>query len=67
MRLRTYINQLPKGGKADYAKKVGVSKTMITLLGNGTAPIPKKRLEKFVEASDGIVTKEDITAEILGL
>ena len=67
MKLRTYINQLPKGGKSDYARRVGVSKAMITLLGNGSVPIPKKRIDDFINASDGVVTRSEIISEILGV
>jgi len=64
MKLSPFLSQLPKGGRADFAKRVGVSPAYLYQMVRGIRPVPLKRVLAICEASGWKVTPHELCPEI---
>lgn len=60
MKLKDYIEQLERGGAAKLAKELGVSKSYLSQLASGAAPISPARCVEIEQLTNGVVTRKDM-------
>lgn len=58
MTLKEYLNKLPRGGKADFAKALGVSRSFLSQLSNGDAPVSVERAVSIEQLSKKQVSRK---------
>ncbi|MCP4064670.1 MAG: helix-turn-helix domain-containing protein [Gammaproteobacteria bacterium] len=64
MKLSTFLNQLPPGGRSDFAKHIGVAPAYLYQMVNGIRPISPKRALSICEGSDWQVTPHELRPDI---
>lgn len=60
MDFKTYVNSLPKGGKSQLAKALGVSPSYLSRMLAGLRPITPSRALDIEKATAGAVTRRDL-------
>lgn len=60
MDLKTYINELPRGGAAEFAKRLNVSASYLSQLAAGTTHRSPQRCVEIEVHSGGAVTRKDL-------
>ncbi|MCX8649961.1 helix-turn-helix domain-containing protein [Gilliamella sp. B2776] len=66
MKLSHYLNQLPKGGKSQFAKEIDVSKSFLCQMASGKANVPIRVAKKIEEHTHGQVTKAELRPDVWG-
>jgi DNA-binding transcriptional regulator YdaS (Cro superfamily) len=66
MNLKDYFASQPYGSKASLAKKIGVSKTWMSLIVSGRQKCSPELAVKIFMATEGKVTREDLRPDIFG-
>lgn len=66
MNLVDYFKDQPYGAKVALARKIGISKTWMSMLVTGRAPCSPELAVKIFEATNGVVTREDLRPDIFG-
>lgn len=64
MRLHEYLNQLPSGGRARFARTIGVSHAYLYQMTAGIRQVPAVRVLPIVRATNGEVTPHDLRPDI---
>lgn len=64
MKLSTFLNQLPPGGRSDFAKHIGVAPAYLYQMVNGIRPISPKRALSIGEFSNWQVTPHELRPDI---
>lgn len=64
MKLSSFLNQLPAGGRSDFAKHIGVAPAYLYQMVNGIRPISPKRALLICEFSDWQVTPHELRPDI---
>jgi len=64
MKLSEYLSQLPRGGKSQLAKKVGVSKSFLRQMELGTAQIPIRVAKKIELHTLGSVSRKELRPDV---
>lgn len=62
MNLRQYLDTLPPGGQKQFADHLGVSKSYLSQMAAGTAPISPKRAVEIEQASHGVCARQAMFA-----
>ena len=66
MTLKEYFETRPRGAKLEMAKKLGISKTWMTLITNGHQ-VPSPELAVLIhQLTNGLVTREELRPDIFG-
>lgn len=66
MNIRTYLDNLPVGGKTNLAKTIGVSSAYLYQMGAGIRPVPGPLCRTIENATNGAVTVHDLRPDIFG-
>lgn len=66
MNLKDYFATRPYGAKVELARKIGVSKTWMSQLISGREKCSPMLANKIAEATEGLVTREDLRPDIFG-
>lgn len=67
MTLQEYFATLPKGSQVAFAKRLGISKTWMTLITNGHE-VPSPALATLIQQmTNGAVTREELRPDIYGV
>lgn len=64
MKLSEYLSKLPRGGKSQLAKNVGVSKSFLRQMELGTAQIPIPVAKKIELHTLGNVSKKEMRPDV---
>lgn len=59
MKLETYLAKLPRGGKARFARQLGIAPSGLSRLLSGDRPITPSRALAIEKATAGAVTRKD--------
>jgi len=59
MNAKEFLASLPLGGQKEFAEKLGVSKSMLSQMGSGKAPISPQRAVQWEQLSDGRFSRVD--------
>jgi len=66
MTLQEYFANKPRGAQLDLAKKLGISKTWMTLITNGHQ-VPSPELAVLIhQLTNGLVTREELRPDLFG-
>ncbi len=66
MTLHEYSSNKPRGAQLELAKKLGISKTWMTLITNGHQ-VPSPELAVLIhQLTNGLVTREELRPDIFG-
>lgn len=60
MNLKEYLEQLERGAAAKLAAELGISKSYLSQLASGAAPISPARCVEIERATNGKVTRKDL-------
>jgi DNA-binding transcriptional regulator YdaS (Cro superfamily) len=60
MELSAYLQSLPRGGKADFAKRVGISPAFLHQIESGARQVPVEKCAAFERESKGAVTRKSL-------
>lgn len=66
MTLKEFFDGQPYGSKAALAKKLGISKTWMSLLISGRQKCGPELAKRFEEETKGAVTRESLRPDIFG-
>lgn len=64
MDLQSYLRSLPVGGRAAFARQIGVAPAFLFQMADGRRPVPLKHVQPIVKASKGQVTLHDLHPEL---
>lgn len=60
MDLKSYLDNLPRGGMTEFSASMGVSKSYLSQLASGRAPISPQRCVQIEKISGGAVSRRDL-------
>ena len=60
MKLKTYLSQLERGGAARLAKALGISRSFLSQMASGYAPVSPARCIQIEVLTKGAVTRCDL-------
>lgn len=66
MTLTEYLSKLGRGGKDEFAKKIGVSKSFLRQMETGTSKVPPPRALAIEKHTNGLVTKTELRPDLWG-
>ena len=66
MRLRDYLKSLPRGGRTDFAREIGVSPAYLYQMSVGVRPVRAQLCRQIERASGGLVSVHDSRPDVFG-
>lgn len=63
MNFRDYYEALPKGGRRELAKSIGIDPSFLGQLARGDRPVPAARWANIVAATGGRVSFQDLAED----
>ncbi|BDE03306.1 MULTISPECIES: transcriptional regulator [Pasteurella] len=66
MELKNYLSNRPRGFKAEFARKLGISKSFLCQVEKGYSKAPIELAKKIENLTSGVVKKADIRPDVWG-